>query len=127
MRRRWHPLRRTALRASLLVGVAGACGGIGLSGEPRQPPPVPGQAIVTWVAHPEGRSVADLSARNDSQDTYRFTAVVLESCENLQGRCGSHPVDVVLSPGQARVLLRVRAAHPMHGFFFNWTYSAVVF
>ncbi len=114
---------RAAVALCLAVGIFSA--GCAVSPGPAQPPPVPGQPLASWVHQVEGRNLAELRVRNDSDDTYRFTAVILESCINVEQTCGTHPVDVLVEPGQTRVILTIRRVDPWARFFINWSYQAI--
>jgi hypothetical protein len=109
-----------------MMAVVVLLAGCGVSPGPPGPPSTPGRDLVVWLADLEDRAGGVIHARNDSESIQRVVSISLSDCFNVDLACGTHPVDVVVCPGQTRQVLVVRPRTAEHGegFLFNWRFTA---
>lgn len=103
----------------LLAVALGACAGV--RPDTGEPPPVPGQPIMAWADD------LVIRMRNDGDEVLHVTAVRLSDCTNIREHCGEYSLDIVLEPGEMRVLLRLTKQRAEYASHFDWDYDATFF
>lgn len=85
---------------------------------------IPGQPLASWTSELTTERGKRLLFRNDMTEPLKLWSVTLVDCLNITVRCGEHPLELVLEPGESREVLRVLAMDRTKPYHFEWRYRS---
>ena len=97
-----------------------ACGG---TISPPGPPARPNERITGWTEDLLGMRGKEIYLRNNTDQPWVITSLILYECENIRGGCFTRDPKLTLGPFEWERVMAVRPAREGEGYYFRWRFN----